>query len=31
MRLANSAGKAMATDSGTMKALMTMSPRMATE
>jgi hypothetical protein len=31
MRLANSAGEAMARDSGTMKALMAMSPQMAAE
>ena len=31
MRLANSAGEAMARDSGTMRALMTMSPQMAAE
>jgi hypothetical protein len=31
MRLANSAEEAMARDSGTIKALMTMSPQMAAE
>ena len=31
MRLANSAGEAMARDSGIMRALMTMSPQMAAE
>jgi hypothetical protein len=31
MRLAKAAGEAMASDSGTMRALMTMSPQMATE
>jgi hypothetical protein len=31
MRLANSAGVAMARDSGTIRALMTMSPQIATE